>query len=226
MTAVADLLQHAIAGGHWIAIPFAFVGGVLVSLNPCCLALYPAATATCCATTSTRRSSPLTYALLFALGITIATATLGLLAALAGRTMVGLGSWTSYALGVIPILMGLHLLGWVRIPLPRTRSANPSTGLLGAFLGGLLVFLVIGPCGTPILAAILAFAARQGQPGAGAGLLVAYGLGTSLPLVAAGTAAGAITRTARTARWQSGFQSIAGIALIVLGFYLLWGSRQ
>lgn len=225
MAPLTDLFRNAVAGGHWVAIPFAFAGGVLVSLNPCCLTLYPAATATCCAGTSTRRSSPLAYAAFFALGITVATASLGLLAALAGQAMVGLGRWTAYGLGLIPILMGLQILGWVRIPLPTTRVASTNTGAIGAFLAGLLVFLVIGPCGTPILAAILAVAARQGQVAAGAGLLIAYGLGTSLPLLAAGTAAGAITRTARAARWQAHLQTIAGLALIALGFYLLWNTH-
>lgn len=218
-----ELFRNAVVGGHWIAIPFAFAGGVLVSLNPCCLALYPAATVTCCAGTSTRRTSPFHYAVLFAFGIAVATASLGLLAALAGRAMVGLGSWIGYVLGMIPILMGLHLVGWVRVPLPKTHVSSNKTGLLGAFLAGLLVFLVIGPCGTPILAAILAFAARQGNLAAGAGLLLAYGLGTSLPLLAAGTAAGALTRTSLAARWQGHLQTIAGLVLIALGFYLiLW----
>ncbi len=222
MTTLAELFRNAVAAGHWIALPSAFAGGVLVSLNPCCLALYPAATATCCAGTGTRRSSPLAYAILFALGITVATASLGLLAALAGRAMVGLGSWTAYVLGLIPILMGLHLLGWVRIPLPKTKFSNNRPGVLGAFLAGLLVFLVIGPCGTPILAAILAVAARQGQLAAGAGLLVAYGFGTSLPLLAAGAVAGGMTRLAGAERWQAHVQTIAGIGLIAIGFYLIW----
>lgn len=220
-----ELFRNALAGGQWLAIPFAFAGGVVVSLNPCCLALYPAATATCCAGTSTRRQSPFRYAVFFALGITIATASLGLLAALAGRAMVGLGSWTGYVLDVIPILMGLHLLGWVRLPIPNVGVSSDKPGLVGAFLAGLFVFLVIGPCGTPVLAAILAFAARQGNLTAGAALLVAYGFGTSLPLLAAGTVAGIITKASRAARWQTHLQSIAGLALVALGFYLLWNNR-
>ena len=163
--------------------------------------------------------------MLFALGITVATASLGLLAALAGRAMVGLGSWTGYVLGVIPILMGLQLLGWVRLPLPKTSVASDKTGLVGAFLAGLLVFLVIGPCGTPVLAAILAFAAREGNLPVGVALLGAYGLGTSLPLLAAGTVAGIITRKSRALQWQAHLQSIAGLALVALGFYLLWKTR-
>ena len=220
-----ELFRTAAVGGHWLAIPLAFAGGVLVSLNPCCLALYPAATATCCAGTRTQRQSPFHYGVLFALGITVATASLGLLAALAGRAMVGVGSWTGYLLGLIPILMGLHLLGWVRMPLPKISATNNGPGLVGAFLAGLLVFLVIGPCGTPILAAILAVAAREGNLAVGAALLVAYGFGTSLPLLAAGTAAGIITKTSRAARWQPHLQTIAGIALVALGFYLLRNTR-
>lgn len=44
-----DLLRATLADGGFYAVPAALVGGLLTGLNPCCLPMYPAAAATCCA---------------------------------------------------------------------------------------------------------------------------------------------------------------------------------
>jgi len=41
-------LSQALSGGHLIALPLALAGGVVAGMNPCCLALYPAAAGSCC----------------------------------------------------------------------------------------------------------------------------------------------------------------------------------
>jgi len=46
-------------------------------------------------------------------GVAVATTVLGIVAALAGRIVGQLGSGVRYAVGAVPVVMGLHLLGWV-----------------------------------------------------------------------------------------------------------------
>ena len=122
MTYLAQVLREAVAQGGLVALPLALAGGVVTGFNPCCLPLYPAAAATCCATRGPSLRMTAGNALSFITGLGVATASLGVLAALAGRVMSGLGGWPSYLVALVPIVMGLHLLGWIRLPLPALRT--------------------------------------------------------------------------------------------------------
>ena len=91
-----------------------------------------------------------------------------------------------------------------------------------AFGAGLLLSLIIGPCGTPLLASVLSFAASEQSFLYGGLLLFLYGIGNGLPLLLAATAAGgALTRLegSRVGHW---IDPIVGGLLVLLGFYLLW----
>ena len=210
--------QVLAAGGGW-AVPLAIVGGMIAGLNPCCLAFYPAVTASCCATASDRRRMMPTRAAVFVLGTALATTLLGVAAALAGHAVALLGRGPRYALAFIPILMGLHLIGWLRIPFPASGSARGGGGAAAAFGAGLLLSLVVGSCGTPLLAGILSFAAYKGSVLFGAVLLFVYGLGNGVPLLLVGTGLGAVM--ARFQARQNLADGFAGVLLMGLGFYLL-----
>ncbi len=221
MTALLDSLRAAASAGGLVAVPLAFAGGVLSGLNPCCIPLYPAAAATCCAGPRDRPGAALRNSAAFVAGVAAATAALGVLAALAGRALTGLGGWAPYLIALVPIAMGLHLLGWLRIPMPRASATTKSGGLLGSFASGLLLSLVLAPCGTPVLASVLSFAAYQQSVAFGAALLFAYGLGVGLPILVLGTAAGSLARRLDGLGWRAWVDRGAGAALLALGFYLL-----
>ena len=215
-------IQGGLAAGGVLAVPIAFAGGVVMGLNPCCVALYPAAAASCCAGACHEPQRPaLSRALLFVLGTASAMTILGTIAALAGESMSGLGGWVPYAVAVVPIVMGIALLGGFRVRLPTKVTGWTSNGLTGAFLTGLLLSLVISPCGTPVLAAILSFAAYRGSPAFGALLLFAYGVGNGLPLLIVGTAAGEATKRLQRLGWTQWVNRGAGVAMLGLGAYLL-----
>ncbi len=60
---------------------------------------------------------------------------------------------------------------------------------LGSAFGcGFLISLVIAPCGTPVLASALSYAAYQRTVSYGAMLLFLYGFGAGVPLLVAATA--------------------------------------
>ena len=155
-------------------------------------------------------------------GVATATAMLGVAAAMAGRALSGLGGWAPYVIAVVPIAMGLHLLGWIRIPLPSFSGTIRAGGAFGAFATGLLLSLVIAPCGTPVLAAVLSFAAYKQSVAYGALLLFAYGIGMGLPILVLGTAVSGLARRLDRLGWRGWVDRISGAALVVLGFYLLW----
>lgn len=132
---------------------------------------------------------------------------------------------TGSTVALIPIVMGLHLLGWVRLPMPRGVTGFRGRGVLGAYASGLLLSLVIGPCGTPGLAAILSYAAYRGSVLFAALLLFLYGLGNGVPLVLAGTASGRITAWLSRFGWRLWMERAAGVLMVGVGFFLLWQAR-
>lgn len=224
MNALANLLRGALTGGSLVALPLALVGGVVTSLNPCCLPLYPAAASACCATRGERVERAFGNALAFVIGVAVTTSFLGIVASVAGRAMVGIGGWAGYAIALVPLVMGMDALGWVRLPMPAGTAPKVTRGLAGAFATGLLLSAVLVPCGTPVLASVLSYAAHRGSVPYGATLLFAYGIGAGFPILLLGTAVGGLAARLDAKGWRPAVNRLTGIALLGLGFYLLWTS--
>lgn len=215
---LAEMLGGALSSGDVSALPLALAGGLVAGINPCCLALYPAAAA-CCDMQPLRKAQPVRTAIAFVLGVALASAALGVLAAYLGHIVVT-ASPLKYVIAFLPILMGIHMLGWIRLPTIAPKRFRP--GLTGAFGAGLLLSLLIGPCGTPVFASVLSFAAYQQSLIYGGLLLFLYGLGAGLPVVLVGTAAGTALKRLDCSRFGSLIDPVVGVLLILLGFYLLW----
>jgi cytochrome c biogenesis protein CcdA len=222
MNELADLLAGALSGGNLVALPLAIAGGVVTGLNPCCVPLYPAAAASCCATRGDRARAALGPASAFVAGVALATTLLGIVAALAGRAMVGLGGWARYAIALVPLAMAVHLFGWLRVRFPVIGGPGTRHGMAGSFLAGLALSFVLAPCGTPVLASVLSYAAYQGSVTYGALLLFLFGLGAGLPALLIGTAAGALALRFDAAGLRPWVDRVTGVMLLGVGFYLLW----
>lgn len=231
MTSLLNQLTHDLSGSSVLAIPVALVGGSISALCPCCLPMYPAAAATCCGVRESETSCcgpqipiakrSLANSAAFALGMAVAMALLGIAAALAGRVATT-GDWFRYAVAIIPLLMGMHVLGWVRLPMPSFSVNESKFQATGAFGVGFLLSLVIAPCGTPILAAVLSYAAVKGNTIFGAMLLFSYGLGAGIPLLIAASASGRIAKWLDLRGYRIWVDRATGALLLGLGFYLLW----
>jgi cytochrome c-type biogenesis protein len=216
---LSEGFSQALAAGNMVALPLALLGGFVAGMNPCCLALYPAAAVACCSTQGKTIKRPLGNAVAFVLGIAVAVASLGVLAAYIGRMAV-MGTPFKYAIAFLPILMGVYRLGWIRLPLITPKAFRPGIG--GAFGTGLLLSLIIGPCGTPVLVAVLSFAVYKQSFIYGGLLLFLYGIGNGLPIMLVGTAAGGVLKRLDCSRFGNWIDPIVGGLLILLGFYLLW----
>lgn len=226
MSELAELVRSALSGAGLLAVPLALAGGVLTGLNPCCLPIYPAAAAACCANrecTTDGEPARLDWrsALGLCLGIAAATTALGIAAALGGRTMTTVSGRWSYALALVPIAAGLHLLRVVKLPLPELRHVPRATGFVSAVGAGVLIALVLGPCGTPILAGLLSFVAFEGRIAHGGLLLFAYGVGIALPVVVLGSAAASIVSRLDARGLRPIVDRVTGTLLVVLGLYVV-----
>lgn len=221
MSSLLNLLARAVSAGSFLALPVALLGGFIAALNPCCLALYPAAAATCCGVRESGAQRSLPNSTAFVVGMAMAMALLGTGAALAGRIVSG-GSWVRYAVAVVPLAMGMHVLGWLHLPLPTFSMSQSKLNMASAFGCGFLLSLVIAPCGTPVLASVLSYAALKGNASFGALLLFVYGFGAGIPLLTAAILSSRLAQRLDLRGYRPWVDNVTGALLLALGFYLLW----
>ncbi len=218
-----DYFAQMLDAGGIVVVPAALVAGIVAGLNPCCLPIYPTAVGTCAALRRDTVRTNLAMAATFVMGVSLASTALGILAALAGRMFMGLGSWPAYVISTVPIIFGLHLTGVIHIPLPReVRLSRRIGGPAGALIAGTLIGLIVTPCSTPVLAGLLAYVASTGNPVWGGMLLFVYGLGVGVPILLLGTAASSLLAGLTATRARVWTECLSGLMLIGVGLYLMW----
>lgn len=203
-----------------------FLGGVLTSLGPCNVATIPLIVGFVGGSHNLSKSRAFALSFAFALGLAITFMLLGVVAALLG-SWIGAGSrWWYYAVAAICLVIGLQMLGVFQIDLPMIfgglREKVGIKGAPGALALGLVSGLVASQCATPVLAAILTYVMAEGAIAYGASLLFVYALGRGVPVVLAGTFAGALKSLQSLGRWSPVIEKAAGLIVIVVGFYFLW----
>ncbi len=210
----------------------AFLGGVLTSASPCVLMAVPVAVGYVGGQAATARRAWV-LALVFIAGMNVALLALGLMAARLGLLLGTLpGPW-SIAVGTV--LIGTAAWIWrsrtgpgFRLP-ERVQSGLAGSGAWGGLVLGALIGTVMSPCATPALAAAMVLAGSGSALGApmwrGAAALLAYGLGHSILLLAAGAlpsvANGLVGRFSRMQAWLPGRRTFSTL-LAAAGAWWMW----
>ncbi len=169
-------------------------------------------------------------ACLFSLGVLTVFVGLGVTATLFGQLLREYFDVLRWLAAALIIAMGLHFLGVVRIGfLYRQFRADAgdtsNVGLLGAYVIGFAFAFGWTPCVGPVLAAILFTAAGQESAGQGAALLVAYGLGMTLPFILAAFFIGPfMSWMSRFRRHLGVIEKGMGVLLIVFGVLIATNS--
>ncbi|MBV9698683.1 MAG: cytochrome c biogenesis protein CcdA, partial [Candidatus Eremiobacteraeota bacterium] len=171
------------------------------------------------------RRRTLLHAVAFVIGFSLIFVALGLSASALGGVLDANRLLIAQVGGVIVVVLGLHMMGLLRIPLllrdtrlhlVSNRANVWTSGLVGmAFAAGW------SPCIGPILAGILAIASQEHSAQAVV-LLSFYSLGLALPFLAAAAAMGfvlpALNRIKGSLR---AIEFAAGVFLIGVGFVLV-----
>ena len=166
----------------------------------------------------------------FVLGFATVFASFGAAAGLLGSSLHDFQTGVERVGGVLITIMGLALLGVIRGPFSRERrlvSRLPGTalGAFRPFVVGVAFGAAWSPCVGPLLAAALTVAARSGQAGRGAVLLLAYAFGIGVPfLLAALGLASSPAIAERLRRAGPTIERVAGVLLLVLGVLLATGT--
>lgn len=229
MNELFTALTHAVDGVWWIGLTAAFVWGILsVVLSPCHLASIPLIVGFIDeqGADNSRRACALSS--LFAGGILLTIALIGILTALLGRMMGDIGAWGNYVVGGVFLLVGLHFLEILGNPF-RARGASgiKGKGLWASFLLGLIFGVALGPCTFAYMAPLLAAAFKLAVIDFfhAAMLLLVYGAGHCLVIVAAGTFSGAVQGYLHWNEQSGGavwLKRICGVLVLLAGFYTVW----
>jgi len=225
-------LSHAVEGAPALALGAAVVWGVLsIVLSPCHLASLPLIVGFI---SGQGKLSPLRasgIATLFAIGILITIAGIGVITAAAGRMLGDVGHWANYFVAMVFVIVGLHLLGVIPLPWSGPGQINlQRKGLLAAFILGLVFGIALGPCTFAYMAPMLGvtFKLAKTNPLYGAALLLAYGVGHCSVVVFAGTFTEVVQRFLNWNEQSKGvtiLKSVCGILVILGGAWLVYSAR-
>ncbi len=226
LAALGESLAEITRSNPWIAPLAAFAGGLLTAANPCVLAMVPLMVGYVAGQQADGRRSVVhsfVLSLTFAAGLTVTFAVL-FMATWAASSLLH-AAWWMYVAGAVCLVMGLHLLGIIRVPIPAPSGVKPRyRGLFGALLLGLLFGLVSLPCAGPVLLALLAVVPVYGVA-FGTVLLASYSIGHCGLILAGGTSMGLVQRVADSKGWTRGtavLRRVAGVLIIGVGLYLLF----
>jgi cytochrome c-type biogenesis protein len=214
----------------------AFVAGILGFLSPCIVPLVPGYLSFVSGLSLTemdpserRRhlSTILGTTAVFVLGFASIFTALGASATVLGSFILTNRELLSRVGGVLIILLGLSVLGVIKIPgfyrERRFQVTRRPGGMLGAFPVGMAFGFAWTPCVGPVLAAILTVAATSQSTLGGAGLLLAYSLGLGVPfLITAILVTTAFDGFAWLRRHGRAVEMVSGGFLVVMGTALMF----
>ena len=200
-----------------------FTGGLLTSLGPCSLSLLPITVAYLAGFKN--KQKPLQKTISFCGGIVVSLVILGSLSGFLGKIYGQLPGFFSIFISLLAIVMGLNLLGLLKFSLPSgpdpeiwTSKVPPSFAPVSA---GLAFGLASSPCTTPVLAVLLAWVAKQGNPLSGTIFLASFAVGQIVPLFIAGTFAASIPKLLSLRPIGKWVPPISGVILLSVGLISL-----
>lgn len=229
MQGLLSSLTHAVQGAPAIALGAAFIWGILsILLSPCHLASIPLIVGFIDEQDVKSAGRAFLLSLLFAVGILITIALIGVLTALAGRMLGEVGRWGNWFVAGIFFLVGLHMLDV--IPLNFSGAGNVGLkrkGLAAAFALGLVFGIALGPCTFAYMAPMLAvtFKVASDQFAYGVLLLAAYGLGHCSIIVLAGTSTELVEKALHWNKDDPGarvLKKVCGVLVLLGGLWLLY----
>lgn len=218
----ATLREHPMA-----ALPLMFGAGLVTSLTPCVYPMIPITAGILGGAAAEGRSRARTVrmTLVYALGLALVYASLGVLAGMT-RTLFGTVSsspWAYFLAGNFLLVFGLAMLDVFTVNAP-TRALQWAGRFGGGSYGGVFAMgatsgLVAAPCGAPAFGAVLTFVAATGSGVLGFTYLFVFSLGMTALLIVVGLFAGTLGALPRAGRWTLWIKRASGVLLLAMAEY-------
>jgi len=165
------------------------------------------------------------YSVLFAVGLFITIALIGIICALLGRMLGDVGNYWQILIGAILIWVALGMLGIEKCSMSGSLLYKLNLrGFVGAFALGLAYGILSGSCTFGFIAPILAIITVQGKIATGILLIVLFAVGHCLPIAIAGSSTAAVRKLMENSAWQGAgtwFRKGAGVMIGFLGIYFI-----
>lgn len=222
----ADFAHVLNAGVIWTLL-VVLLAGVLTSLTPCVWPVIPVMLVVIGVERQRSFMRNAFLALSLVAGLVLVYSVLGIAAVALGRNLgfIFQQRWFVVLVAVFFIAMSLSLFGVFEIQLSKRWAHRfhqlGGEGFRGAFLSGLGLGLIASPCSGPVIAALLGYVALQKSYFIGFALVVVYGLGMGMIIVALGAAYGMVADKLRSGPWMVWVKRSLGVVLLIpAAFYV------
>jgi thiol:disulfide interchange protein DsbD len=223
----ASGLSETLSDRPVAAIAVLFGAGVLTSLNPCIYPMIPITASVISGTArpETGKGRTVGLTLVYALGLAVVYASLGLLAGLSGTIFgsISANPWALLAVGNLLLLFALFMLDVFPVPVPRRLmdwAGGQEGGSYGAvFLLGAGSGVVAAPCGAPAFAAVLTWVAASQAGVMGFLYLFVFSLGMTTLLIGVGLSSGVAAALPRSGVWMARIKTLSGLVLLGMAEY-------
>lgn len=225
MEGILSNFGQVLSQNIWLACVMALIAGIISSFSPCVLSAIPLVIGYVGGYAGNDKKRAFRYSLFFCIGLALTFTVLGAFSAILGRLMTAAGKWWYLVLGTIMVLVAFQMFGIFNLTPQTCAVPSKRKGLIGAFFLGIVGGVLSSPCATPILAAILAFVAGQGNIALGVALLAIYAIGHCALILIAGTSVGFVQKLAdnpNTERLGKVLKIIFGILVLSLAMYLFY----
>lgn len=226
---IFEFLSTALSGNPYTAVFASFGWGIVsVLLSPCHLSSIPLVVGFINSQGEISLKRTFTVSLVFGVGILITIALIGIITAIAGRLMGDIGAVGNYIVAIVFFVIGLYLMDIIKLPW-EGASIKPTKhkGILAALILGLLFGIGLGPCTFAYMAPVLGVVFQVAKTNIVYSfiLLLAFGIGHILVIVAAGTLTKKVqqylnwTEKSKAATY---IKRICGVLVILGGIYMIY----
>jgi thiol:disulfide interchange protein DsbD len=207
------------AHGLGVTLLVLFLGGLALNLTPCVFPVIPITLGFFAMQSDGRRSRRFALSAAYVAGIVIMYATLGVVAAMAGKLF---GAWlqspavlAGFAVMMLVFATSMFGLWEFRVPQFVAARSGGQAGVAGAAGMGLLVGIVAAPCVGPVVAALFVLVASLAKPVIGFAMFATLGFGLGFPYLVA------LNALPRPGEWMVHVKRAMGFVLIAMAFYFL-----
>lgn len=212
--------------GNPIDFVLVFFYGVLASFSPCVYPLLPVSIGYIGASSAGSRFKGFLLGLAYVAGIAVTYACLGLVATFTGGIFGSFSTlgWVRIAIGAVIIVFGLSMLDLFSLPavglkkLPVLKKKN----YVGVFFLGLSSGLLISPCLTPMLGAILSYLATKKNLLYGSLLLFSFAFGMGFIFILAATSSAFLSNLPKSGKWTVVIKKVCAFIVLLAGVYFVF----